>query len=204
MKELLRVLQKKLDLYDDQKKRRNRLIEYKLREEKRIEILKQAQTLILACAEETQNQLEYHLSDLVSNALSSVLDSPYKLILDFDQKRNHTEANIYLENKSGEKIKPLDNLGGGVIDITSVALQISFWSMTNPRLSPILILDEPLRFLKGDTLPEKGAQLLKKISEELGIQILLISHQEEQIKSADKIFKIQKLKNRSNVEETKL
>jgi len=203
MKRLIRILQRKLDRYEEQIQRKERLRKQRTKEERQIQILEQAQNVIRACTEKTQKQLEFHLSDLVSNALSSVLDSPYKLILDFNQKKNHTEANLFLENRSGEKITPIDNLGGGVVDITSIALQVSLWSMGNPRLSPILLLDEPLRFLKGESMPRKGAALLKKISEELGIQILLISHQEEQIESADRVFQIKKHKTISTVKELK-
>lgn len=152
--------------------------------------LEQAQLIIQNAAQMTQQQLEYHVSELVTLAMESVFENPYSLKLVFDTKRGKTEADIFFEDLAGNQIKPLEASGGGAVDIASFALQVSLWSLANPKTSPVFILDEPLKWLKGNGMPEKGASLIKEVSDRLGIQIIMVSHAEELIESSDHVIPI--------------
>jgi len=153
--------------------------------------IEKAQIIIQQVALETQNELKYHIHSLISLALSSVFgpDSP-KFEMEFMERRNKTEADLYLVDKNGNRFSPLDERGGGIVDVCSFALQICFWSLQNPRSRNTLVFDEPLKFLKGNDLPEKGAEMIKQLSEKLNLQIIMISHIPTQIESADKVFEI--------------
>lgn len=157
--------------------------------------LDEAQIIIQQAAQLTQQQLEYHISELVTLALESVFDDPYKLRVVFETKRGKTEAHVYFEDRNGNAVEPLDASGGGAVDVASFALQVSLWSLGNPKTSPVLILDEPLKWLKGGSMPDKGAALLKEISSRLGIQIIMVSHSDELIESSDNLVRVQ-MKNR--------
>lgn len=158
----------------------------------RKEDIEKAQIIIQTTAQETQQQLEYHISELVTLAMDSVFPNPYKIKLDFDLKRDKTEANIWFVDDEGNKIDPMDASGGGAVDVASLALQISLWTLSNPRTRNVLILDEPLKWLKGGELPERGAALIKEISKRLKIQIIMVSHSTELIESADAVFRVSK------------
>jgi DNA repair exonuclease SbcCD ATPase subunit len=149
--------------------------------------LLKVRTLFQGAAEATQKQLEFHVSGLVSSALKAVWDDPYKFILEFVQKRGKTEAELWIE-RDGERMKPLDAAGGGVVDIISLALRMAFWSLTKTS-RPLLILDEPLKQLSAD-LQSKASDMLKSISEKLGIQILMVTHEKALLDAVDKQFEV--------------
>lgn len=134
----------------------------------------------------TQEQLQYHISDITSLALEAVFNDPYKLTAEFVQRRNKTECDLYFE-RSGDKIDPLSASGGGTVDVASFALRIASWSMESPQSRPTIILDEPLRFLSADR-QEKASEMLKEISNKLGIQFIIITHESTLTPFADRIF----------------
>lgn len=149
----------------------------------------EAQLVIQNIAQLTQEQLVYHVSELVSLALAAVFPNPYELKIDFVLKRNRTEAELYFY-RDGKKIEPMSASGGGAVDVASFALRVACWSLSQPRTRNTLILDEPLHFLKGGELPEKGSLMLKEISDKLGLQIIMVSHIPEQVEGADKVHNV--------------
>jgi DNA repair exonuclease SbcCD ATPase subunit len=54
-------------------------------------------------------------------------------------------------------------------------------------------LDEPFKNLSKD-LQSKAGEILKLLSQKLGIQIIMITHEQELMEIADKTFEIQKVK----------
>lgn len=144
----------------------------------------QAQVIIQEVAQLTQEQLQYQVSELVTLALASVFENPYELELEFVQRRGRTEADLWFV-RDGKRINPMEASGGGAVDVAAFALRIALWSLAKPRTRNTLILDEPLKFLKGGELPEKGALMIKEISERIGLQIIMVSHIPDQIEGAD-------------------
>jgi len=171
---------------------------YDLRKE--IDDTEKAQILIKSAAQSTQETLQYHISELVSLALSSVFEDPYEFKLEFVQKRGKTEAELWFV-KDEHKIKPIDASGGGAVDVASFALQLALWKIGQPQTRNTLILDEPLKWLKGDDMPVKGASIIKELSEKLGIQIIMVSHSSELIDAADTVFEVTKEDGVSEVKE---
>lgn len=150
-----------------------------------MEIIKQA-------ALQTQNELEFHLSSLVSMAMQDVFqEEAYELKLNFVEKRNKTEVEIFFE-RNGIQVDPLTGSGGGAVDVASFALLLSLWVIQHPRTRNTIILDEPLKWLKGNDLPIRGAEMIKNISQKLGIQIIMVSHSPELIEASDKVFEVKK------------
>jgi len=141
---------------------------------------------------ETQKSLQYHIGDITSLALESVFEDPYKLEIDFVERRNKSECDLMFE-KNGDKINPLSASGGGAVDIAAFALRIASWSMKTPKLRPVIILDEPMKNLDKDRIV-KGSEMLQEVSNKLGLQFIIVTHEESLTTNADKIFKI-KLKN---------
>jgi len=135
-------------------------------------------------ASETQEHLKLHIDNIVSLALDSVFPDEFTFALNFVDKRGTIEADICLL-KDGRESDPMDSEGGGVIDILSFSLRIAIWSLK--KTSPVIILDEPFRFLSKD-LQHKASLMLKELSSKLGIQFIIVSHEEAIIESADKYF----------------
>jgi len=136
----------------------------------------------------TQQQLQFHISEITSLALEAVFTNPYSLVAEFVQRRNKTECDLFFE-RNAEKIDPLTASGGGAVDVASFALRVASWSMSSPHSRNVLLLDEPFKHLSTELLPKAG-EMIKQISEKLGLQIIMVTHSEELADTADKIFKV--------------
>ena len=160
--------------------------------------LQQAQLILQSVAKATQDELCFHISELVTLALEAVFPDPYKFVLEFTLRRGKSEADLYFL-KGKERVHPTSASGGGAIDIATFALRVSLWSLKQPRSRNVLILDEPFRFL-SENLQPKASQMLKEISEKLKLQMIIVTHETELLESADKIFKVTMKKGVSKVE----
>jgi DNA repair exonuclease SbcCD ATPase subunit len=152
-----------------------------IRHEKALEIVREVGL-------KTQQQLQYHISDITSLALEAIFDNPYALVVEFVQRRGKTECDLYFE-RDGEKVDPLLASGGGTVDVAAFALRIASWSMMRPRTRNVMILDEPLRFVSAK-YQEKASAMIKEISEKLGIQFIIVTHNEVLASYADKTFEV--------------
>jgi hypothetical protein len=142
-------------------------------------------------AKQTQAQLEYRVSELSTLALQAILEEDIQLGLQFVEKRGKTEAEMFVA-VDGNHIQPKHSTAGGVMDIIGTTLRFSLWSLMPRKSRPSFFLDEPMKWLKGKDLPEKGTQVLSEVSHRLGVQIIMVSHATELIAGADSIIDISK------------
>lgn len=153
----------------------------------------------------TQQQLQYHISSITSLALEAVFDDPYELVVEFVQRRNKTECDLFFE-RVGERIDPLTASGGGAADVASFALRIASWSMTKPHTRNVMILDEPFKHLKGAEANQRVLDMINEISKKLKIQVIMISDEriprEDIVTSADRVFEVSIYNGKSKVKET--
>lgn len=155
--------------------------------------------IIRAAALTTQQQLQYHISDIVSSALEAVFEDPYEMVVEFVQRRSKTECDLAFK-KGYMTLDPLTASGCGAVDIASFALRIASWSMQKPRTRNTIILDEPFKHLSVNLLPKAG-EMLKGICEKMNLQIIMVTHSDELIDSADKIFRVRQIDGISKLKE---
>jgi len=153
--------------------------------------LEKAQVFLQNIAKETQEQLKFHINDVVNLALETCFPNEYEFSVDFQIKRGKTEAPLSFI-KNGNVVDPMEASGGGVVDLASFALRVSAWSISKTRNT--IILDEPFRFLSKDLLPYAG-EILKKLSKHLKLQIIMVTHSKEMIENSDKVFEVSQNKN---------
>ena len=182
-------LQIEKSLASTQKERKNKRREFFLHEK--------AREVIKTVGIKTQQQLQFHISDITSLALESVFDNAYELKAEFVQRRNKTECDLMFV-RDGNKIDPLEASGYGAVDIASLALRIASWSMNRPKSRATILLDEPMKFLSRDK-QDFASQMLKELSEKLGIQFIIVTHEETLTQYADKIFQVKIRKGISSV-----
>lgn len=163
-------------------------------EQRHLKRVQKAQEIVRAVALETQRQLEYHVSSVVSRAEEAVFDDPYGFAAEFQQRRGKTECDLYFE-RDGERINPLYS-GLGAVDVAAFALRTASWSLSGARSRPVLLLDEPFRHLKGEAQNRRAIELMSRVSQELGLQIITISDEraprEDIADGADRLIEVTK------------
>jgi len=170
-------------------------LQLKIRKEKRSWVRhNKALVIVRQVGLATQKQLEYHLAEQVSLAMLAVFDDPYELVVNFQEKREKTEVEL-LFSRRGVCYPPIGNVGGGVIDIASLALRIAYLSMRqDKKVRPVLLLDEPFSRLKGEDANRRALAVVREMSKRLGIQIIMISDErisrEDIFRNADRVFHV--------------
>ena len=135
----------------------------------------------------TQERVKTTIEDIVTLALSAVYPE-LSFELGYEIKRNQSEATPWIV-ENGERHSPREEVGGGVLDIVSLGLRLALWALMEPKPAKIFILDEPAKFLSRDKQPLFG-EMLSQLSKTLGVKILIVSHNNAIIDSADKVYKI--------------
>ena len=153
----------------------------------------EALLIIRKVAEETQKELEYYISEIPTLALSAVFKDPYTFKVDFVQRRDKTESDLSFVRDDNE-INPMEASGLGAVDVASFGLRPALWNLQKPRTRNVFILDEAFKHLKGYDENVKVIQIIKELSDKLGIQIIMVHDErvpmEEIEKGADRIFSV--------------
>lgn len=148
----------------------------------------EAQEVMRIVAQKTQENIQYHISGLVTTAQESIFPDPYQFVAEFVQRRDKTECDFFFQ-KDGEKFSPFSSSGGGTIDVASFALRLVALTLSTNRRT--LLLDESFKFVSVN-YQSRCSEMLKSLSEKLGLQIIMVSHLPAIIDSADKVFTIEK------------
>lgn len=148
----------------------------------------EARALITDVAQKTQVALSTQIESITSSALNAVFPDPYSVSVEFSQKRNQTNCVISFM-KHGEKLTPIEDSGGGALDVASFALRVAFWTLKKTRNT--MIFDEPFKNLSVDLQPACSS-MLKALSDKLGLQFIMITHQPNLIEAADNILEIKR------------
>ncbi len=178
------------NLLKQQKKRKNTtLLEFK----KEYQELLESQEVIQEVARQTQNEVRIHITDIVNLAIDSIPfeKRPDYFDVDFVTRRNQTECDLFfIENEV--KMNPVLSSGGGLLDIVSFALQIACWSLQSKNKSNTIILDEPFKNIndpeKKLNLMESVCEMVRKISEKLNIQFIIVGMNNDFYDIADRVF----------------
>ena len=153
-------------------------------QKERKDAAEQALAVLQIVSKNTQQELEFHISNLVTTAVQSVNPDWPEFVVRVVIRRNQTECDL-LFSELGVEQRPADSSGGGPKDVASFALRIAYWSLKKNR--PTFILDEPFRNVSPD-LQERVSDMLKMVSDKLQIQIIMVSHQDDINLAADKTF----------------
>jgi len=158
-----------------------------------------ARELMQKAAELTQKNLEEHLSKITTKALDIVFEEEAPLfIVRFISRRNVSECDMFFSDDGVNEMNPLDSCGFGAVDVASFALRVSIWALSETR--NCLIIDEPFRNLDEERMP-RASQMLKILSDELQIQMIVVTHETYLEDAADKVFVVTKKNKISSVKE---
>ena len=94
---------------------------------------------------------------------------------------------------------PRDELGGGVLDVASFGMRLALWAIAHDVPAPVLILDEPGKFLDRERVPLFG-EAIRQLANELEVQIIFVTHANELENIADMVYSVVKSRSVSAVE----
>lgn len=157
----------------------------------RLQVLEKAQVFLQLIAQDTQNKLKFRIEDIVNMALETCFPDEYDFKLDFNVARGKTECQlVFLSRKTGREIDPMTASGGGVVDVACFALRTACYVLEK-GIDNVIVLDEPMKFVSED-LQERVCEVIRNLSEKLGIQFIIVTHIKEFVNIADKLFKVRK------------
>lgn len=141
--------------------------------------------LAIAC----QTACQQKISNIVNRCLVEIdPDTKYTFKLIFEEKRNQTEARCVLVDGAGNETAP-SSVGGGIQDILVFGLRLACLMLQRPASSRVLILDENFKHLsqgyRGPML-----KLLESLCNDLGLQIILVTHHVEHMSPNANIIEI--------------
>jgi DNA repair ATPase RecN len=165
-------------------------LELKQQTEK-LKLLEEAQLFLQSVAQQTQEKLKYQIEDIVNLALETCFPDEFKFELQIDIARGKTEAKlVFISQKTGGGIDPMNASGGGVLDVVCFALRLACYTLET-NSNNVIVFDEPFRFLSAD-LRESACEIISKLSNQLNIQIIIVTHISEFVGIADKVFVVSK------------
>jgi DNA repair exonuclease SbcCD ATPase subunit len=181
-------------LIEDVKRRKTNVSDL----EKKYKNIEEAQKIIEVSAKRIFQRLLVSFEDLVSESISNVVKKEYNFHIDFKKKHGNASADIYLEDQDGNKLDAVESVGGGIVDIESISLRISMWAVSQKNIRPVFLLDEPFKNLSSRYRPAL-CEVINNLSRKLNIQFIIVTHEEELIEIADKVFNVSCKDNTSNV-----
>lgn len=146
----------------------------------------QVQAMLQDTINEIQNTLKIFIDDINQQALDIVFPG-YTFTMEFSTKNNVSHAGIYVEN-NGRKQKPMDSNGGGLGNVIALCSQMAAKKMSFTR--NVIFADQPMKDLSKGSKEELAMEMLKIITKDMGIQYIMISHEDAQINAADKTIEV--------------
>lgn len=140
--------------------------------------LEQVMVLFQLTSEFARKQAKDQIESLVTKCLQYIFESNIEFLIELEEARNKSNAEFYVINDTPDfflKTKPEQSRGGGVVDIVSLALRISFLQTHKPPIQGPLILDEPAKHVSEDYIYNVG-DFLKQTSEMFNRQIIMVTH----------------------------
>ena len=153
-------------------------------------------------AKMTQADITDYLQSTVSLAMDVIpSDETLNLLAKFETRRNQQELDLYVQEGEQEPVpldSKLDLIGNSVEEIISFASKLCTWSIKNPRPAPFQAHDEPFRALKDENIGNV-LKFVKELQEELGLQMLILTHRPDIANIGDKVFYLDKKKGSTTV-----
>jgi len=146
------------------------------KEQKGLAHAEEALRIAQEAGQKVQEQVQHRLCKIVTQAIQGITNKPYRFDMDFKIKRGNPEVELVIYDGQ-HKLDLKDDIGGGIRDIADFALRIAalLADPTCPR--KLFILDEPFKDIQKD-LHSKVSELLLYFRDNLGIQFIMITHEE--------------------------
>lgn len=159
---------------------------------KKQDLYDKVRILLQTAADHARIQAKKQMETLVTNALQFVFGPMFQFEIELTDHGGKPHAEFYVITEwEGQRIrtKPQEARGGGVVDITSLALRVAFMESFRPRPEGPLILDEPGKHVSLEYVIPL-LEFLKSVGEMFGRQIILVTHDSHLTEGAEQVFQI--------------
>ena len=183
-----------------QEGKRDQLIELKSTYEedlaniiKEVDLLDQVMVLFQKTSEYARSQAKIQIENLVTKCLQYVFESNIEFRIEIEELRNKANAEFYVINDNPDfflKTKPEQSRGGGIVDIVSLALRISFMQTHKPTIEGPLILDEPAKHVSEDYIYNVG-DFLRQSSTMFNRQIIMVTHNSHLAELSEDAYRVE-------------
>ena len=149
-------------------------------QEEYLDLVNKTQILLKNTSEYARKQAISQIEIVVTRFLQYVFETDMEFKIELQEKSGVPSCEFYVVSRYDDleiKTKPEDSRGGGVVDIVSMALRISFITQMKRRSSGPLILDEPGKHVSNDYIFNLG-EFLRELSRSLDMQIIMVTHNE--------------------------
>lgn len=156
-----------------------------------LECEKQVQDIFNKTSSLTWNRTKGRIESIVVRALKAVYpERSYQFFLEQETKRGTSSVKFVLQE--GDISIDVWNDGGlGVASVIGFALRVAYLALYRPKLRQLLFLDEAFLAV-GEKNTLNLIQFIRIISMELGIQIVLVTHNPKFSEASDQVFTVQK------------
>lgn len=168
-----------------------------------LKALEKAVWLLQQYAETQQKALTEQVEGIVTKGLRAVFQNQslefklrYSEGKDGAKKKNPEVSMAVVYEHNGEKVEGdlRTSFGGGLSVVTAILLKVVIVLYLNPRVAPVLLLDEPLKDLSpaydgGDAVANgyriRMAEFLRELVNQTPLQIIAVTHEPEYGEVAD-------------------
>lgn len=170
------------------KKQLEQLQELKEKTLENISLRIQTIEFIQKIALEQRQEVKQKVQKLITSCLQQVYDDSYSVQFNYGIKGSKTSVDIILVRKCKDGMvvkRGIQGIGGGVADSISLPLKLIVL-LNDKQFDKILVTDQPGKHLDLQRVP-RFANFIKRISEQLGIQVIMSSHHEVMDVFADSV-----------------
>lgn len=147
-----------------------------LRLQRRSELLQRASDVFKEWLDDSLRQNVGAISDLVTTGLQHIIhDQKLTFKTKQEMKFNRLSMRFIIENE-GTEGDPMSSFGGGAVLIASFILRLAI--MSRLGMGNLLLLDESM-FAVANMYVPAAASFMRQLSEQTGINILMVTHNEE-------------------------
>ena len=155
-----------------------------------VELLGKVLAVFHEMSTSVQERFIVSIERLVSTGLTAVFGTEILFKITPAVRARAVHLDFSLQNHDGTTTDLMDARGGGLVSACGVILRIVLVRMLKRRVRQVLFLDEPFAHL-SDEYVEPMAELLRRLADELNVQIVLISHHPGFLESADMGYRVE-------------
>ncbi|MBU4532838.1 MAG: AAA family ATPase [Eubacteriales bacterium] len=149
----------------------------------------QVQDLIRDSVQSVRFRAKEELECFVTTALRYTFESDLDFVVLYDPESELAGAEFFIRSQGkGDRLlfAPVAAYGSGISEFTALALRMAFMVSAYPPLPGPLVLDDPVRSLSDQYVPNVG-RFLKSIADSFDLQIILLTYEQHLTGSADSV-----------------